>query len=89
MISIYRNPLLGGLCISNTFEGGSLTETGGFYLNGGLLNLAKKKVSVLHNELESKVQEVGGHAAKEKTNQNLQVVNKPFWIRPYEVLQSQ
>ena len=88
MISIYRNPLLGGLCISNTFEGGSLTETGGFYLNGGLLNLAKK-VSVLHNDLESKVQEVGGHPAKEKTNQKLQVVNKPFRIRPYEVLQSQ
>ena len=72
LISIYRNPLLGALCISNTFEGGAgLTETGGFYLGGGGLNLPKEKVSVLHNELESKVQEVGGHAAKEKTNQNL------------------
>ena len=58
-------------------------------MSGGLLNLAKKKVSVLHNDLESKVQEVGGHPAKEKTNQKLQVLNKPFWIRPYEVLQSQ
>ena len=70
-------------------RGAGLTETGGFYLSGGGLNLPKKKVSVLHNELESKVQEVGGHAAKEKTNQNLQVVNKPLWIRPHEVLQSQ
>ena len=71
------------------WRGAGLTETGGFYFSGGLLNLAKKKVSVLHNDPESKVQEVGGHATKEKTNQNLQVVNKPFWIRPYEVLQSQ
>ena len=58
---------MGGLCIPNTFEGGrGLTETRGFYLSGGLLNSAKKKVSVLHNDLESKVQEVGGYAAKEK-----------------------
>ena len=40
-------------------------------MSGGLLNLAKKKVSVLHNELESKVQEVGGHAAKEKNKSEL------------------
>ena len=72
LISIYLNPLLGGLCILNTFEGGAgLTETGGFYLGGGGLNLPKKKVSVLHNELESKVQEVGGHAAKEKNKSEL------------------
>ena len=89
MISIYRNPLLGGLCISNTFEGWKFNRDGRLLFEWGLLNLAKKKVSVLHNDLESKVQEVGGHPAKEKTNQKLQVVNKPFWIRPYEVLQSQ
>jgi len=72
LIFIYRNPLLGGLCIPNTFEGGrGLTETRGFYLSGGLLNSAKKKVSVLHNDLESKVQEVGGHAAKEKNKSEL------------------
>ena len=59
------------------WRGAGLTETGGFYLSGGGLNFPKKKVSVLHNELESKVQEVGGHAAKEKN------------IRPQEVLQSQ
>ena len=47
-------------------KGVILTETVGFYLNGGLFNLAKKKVSVLHNDLESKVQEVGGHAANGK-----------------------
>ena len=75
LISIYRNPPLGGFCISNTFElrggGGGLTETGGFYLSGGLLNLAKKKVSLLHSDLESEVQDVGGHAAKEKNKSEL------------------
>ena len=40
-------------------------------MSGGLLNLAKKKVSVLHNEIQSKVQEVGGHAAKEKNKSEL------------------
>ena len=40
-------------------------------MNGGSLNLAKKKVSVLHNDVESKVQEVGGHAAKEKNKSEL------------------
>ena len=39
----------GGLIISNTFEGGGLIETGGLY------NLAKKAVSVLHKQLEYKV----------------------------------
>ena len=48
---------------------------GSFHLRRGLLNLAKKKVSLLHNDLNSKVQDVGGYPAKEKTNQNLQVVN--------------
>ena len=51
--------------------GRGLTETGGFYLSGGLLNLAKKKVSLLHNDLESEVQDVGGHAAKEKNKSEL------------------
>ena len=40
-------------------------------MNGGSLNLAKKKVSVLHNDVESKVQEVGGRAAKEKNKSEL------------------
>ena len=53
------------------WRGAALTETGGFSLSGSLLNLPKKKVSVLHNELESKVQEVGGHAANEKNKSEL------------------
>ena len=40
-------------------------------MSGGLLILAKKKISVLHNELESKVQEVGGHAANGKNKSEL------------------
>ena len=40
-------------------------------MSGGLLNLAKKKVSVLHNDLESKVQEVGDYAAKGKNKSEL------------------
>ena len=35
----------GAYVFQTLLKGGSLTETGGFYLNGGLLNLAKKKVS--------------------------------------------
>ena len=49
------HPLLkggGGLIISNTFEGGDLIET------GGLFNLAKKRVSALHKELEYKVEKL-------------------------------
>lgn len=53
------------------WRGASLTETGGFYLSGGLLNLVKKKVSVLHNDLKSKVKEVGDYAAKEKNKSEL------------------
>ena len=75
------NPLLsspGGL-ISNTFVGG-----------GGLFNLAKTIVSVLHKELERgveklKYKKVGGHAAED---QKFQLVNKPSKISPHEVLQS-
>ena len=41
------------------------------YLRGGLFNLQKKMVSVLHKELEYKVEKlknrkVGGHAAKDQ-----------------------
>ena len=53
------------------WRGASLSETRGFYLNRGSLNLAKKKVSVLHNDLKSNLQEVGGHAAKEKNKTEL------------------
>ena len=62
------NPLLiplGGLFISNLFEGG-LIET------GGLFTLEKTMVSVVHKELEHKAEKlknkmVGVHAAE---NQN-------------------
>ena len=40
-------------------------------MNRGSLNLAKKKVSVLHNDLKSNLQEVGGHAAEEKNKSEL------------------
>ena len=53
------------------WRGASLSETRGFYLNRGSLNLAKKNVSVLHNDLKSNLQEVGGHAAKEKNKPEL------------------
>ena len=46
---LYRR---GGLIITNTFEGGGLIETGGFF------NLAKKTVSALHKELEYKVEKL-------------------------------
>ena len=52
-------------------------------------------VSVLHKELEYKVEklkykiEVLGHAAEDQNQiQTSQLVNKPFWISPHEVLQS-
>ena len=44
---------------------------GSFHLRRGLLNLAKKKVSLLHNDLKSKVQDVGGYPAKEKNKPEL------------------
>ena len=69
------NPLLiplGGLFISNLFEGG-LIETGGLFgRRGGLFTLEKTMVSVVHKELEHKGEKlknkmVGVHAA---VNQN-------------------
>ena len=52
---------------------------GGLFKGGGLFNLEKAMVLVLHVELEYKVDKlkrkmVGGHAAK--TNPNCQLVNK-------------
>ena len=56
------SPLPPGLFISNTFEGetGSI-EVGGLFDRwggGGLINLAKMMVSVLHEELECKVEKL-------------------------------
>ena len=64
-VNLLLSPLGGGgLFISNTFEGG-----GGWGLigDGGVFNLAKKMVSVLHKDRESgkaQVKEVGGHTAE-------------------------
>ena len=55
------NPLLSprGLFISSPFEGGGgLIETGGFFERGGLFNVETTMVSVLHKELEYKVEKV-------------------------------
>ena len=67
------NPL-GGLFISNLFEGG-LIETGGLFKRsgrgGGLFTLEKTMVSVVHKELEHiaeklKNKMVGVHAAEDQ-----------------------
>ena len=62
----------GNLFISSPFEGG-LIETGGLRERGGggLFNLEKTMVSVLHRELEYKAEtlknkKVGGHAAEDQ-----------------------
>ena len=47
----------GGLFISSPFEGG-LIETGGLFERGGLFNLETTMVSVLHKELEYKVEKL-------------------------------
>ena len=78
------------------FEGGGdLIETGGLFERGGIFNLETMMVSVLHKELEYKVEklkyeiEVLGHAAENQNQiQTSQLVNKPSRISPHEVLQS-
>ena len=64
------NPLLSsprGLFSSRFEGGGGLIEMGDLFERGGLFNLEKMMVSVLHKELEYKVEKlenkkVGGHA---------------------------
>ena len=67
-------------------------EDGG---EGRLFNLDTTMVSVLHKELEYKV-EVGGSSSirswrswsrGSESNPNFQLVNKPSWISPHKVLQ--
>ena len=41
----------------------------------------------MQSGFKAQVQEVLGHGSK--TNPNIQLVNKPSWISPQEVLQSQ
>ena len=52
-LAINPSPLGGGLFISNKSEGG-----GGLFERGGLLNVAKTLVSVLHKEPECKVEKL-------------------------------
>ena len=71
-----------------------LIEMGGFiwWGGGGLINLVKMMVSVLHKELECKVEKLN-HKKLEvmqpriKTNLNFQHMNKPSWISPNKGLQ--
>ena len=49
----------GGLFTSSPFEGGGdLIETGGLFKRGGLFNLKTTMVSVLHKELDCKVEKL-------------------------------
>ena len=62
--------LPGGLFISSPFEGGGLYRDGSLFERGGLFNLEQTMVSVLHKELEYKVEKlkykkVRGHAAED------------------------
>ena len=62
---------------------------GGLIWEGGLFNLEKTMVSVLHKDLEYKVGK-GWRLCNQgsKTNQNFQLVNKLSWISPLKVKQS-
>ena len=68
---------------------------GGLNRDGGLFKSEKTVVSVLHKELEYKVEKlkykkVGDHAAEDhwESNPTFQVVNKPSRISPQEVSSS-
>ena len=78
---------LPGAYLLQTHLRGSLIET------GDLFNLAKTMLSVLHKELEYKVEEpkykkLEAMQLTIKPNPNLQLVNKPSCISPHEVSQS-
>ena len=85
--------LPGGLFISSPFEwgGGGLYRDGSLFERGGLFNLEQTMVSVVHKEVEYKVEklkykEVRGYAASQ-TNPNFQeLINIPSRISPHEVL---
>ena len=71
------------------FDGGG----GGGGVGGeGLFNLTKTIVSVVHKDLEYKVENLKYKKKKKKlednkTNPNFQLVNKPSLVSPHEVLQ--
>ena len=58
---------------------------------GGLFNLTKTIVSVVHKDLEYKVENLKYKKKQKlednKTNPNFQLVNKPSLVSPHEVLQ--
>ena len=64
---------------------------GELFERGALFNLEKTMVSVLHKELEYKVEKlkkkkVGGHAAEDQNkNPKFQLLNKPSVISPHKV----
>ena len=61
-------------------------------MSGGLFHLANTMVSVLHKELEYKVENLSKSwrscSGGSKTNPNFQLVNKTPQISPHELLQS-
>ena len=88
--SCFIKPPRGELIYFKPIWRGSLIETGGLiWEGGGLFNLETTIVSVLHKELEYKVERLKykkwlGHAAE---GQN-QIRTKPSQVSPREVLQS-
>ena len=86
------NPLLsppGGLIYFKPIWGGGVLNR-----DGGLFNLEKRMVSVLHKEpriQSGEAQEQEGWRScsrRSESNPNFQLVNKPSGISPHEVLQS-
>ena len=71
--------------------GGKLIETGGLFERGDLFNLAKTMVSVVPR-LEYKMEKLKYKKLKVMQprikNNAKQLMNKPTWICPHEVLQS-
>ena len=71
------------------FEGGLNGDRGGLFERGGFFNLARTMVSVLHKELECKVEKLKYKKLEViHPNINSQLVNKPSQISPHKVLQS-
>ena len=71
------------------FEGGFNGDRGGLFERGGFFNLARTMVSVLHKELECKVEKLNYKKLEViHPNINSQLVNKPSQISPHKVLQS-
>ena len=74
-----------------TYRKSSIETVGGG--GGGLFNLAMMMVSVLHKELEYKAESSRTRSFRScsqgsESNLNFQLVNKPPWISPHEVLWS-